>query len=113
MLSIMRRTRALTKVALALMERPADQHYGYELAVAANVRAGSLYPILTRMLESGWVSDGWEDPSVARAEKRPPRRYYVLTGSGRAALSGIICQAEAELAAKRSVFDRMQPEVGQ
>jgi PadR family transcriptional regulator PadR len=29
--------------------------------------------MLTRMLDEGWVEDGWEDPTTIR-EKRPPRR---------------------------------------
>src|SRR4051812_1400040 len=108
---MVRRTRALTQVALAMMDNPGDQHYGYELATAAEVRAGTLYPLLTRMLEQNWVTDGWEDPAVARAEKRPPRRYYVLTALGEAALSAIIAEARREIAAKRSIFDRLRPEV--
>jgi DNA-binding PadR family transcriptional regulator len=47
--------------------------------------SGVLYPMLTRMLDEGWVEDGWEDRTTIR-EKRPPRRYYVLTDKGRLAL---------------------------
>lgn len=44
---------------------------------------GSLYPLLTRLRESGWVQTHWiESPSG------PPRRYYRLTDAGRDAVRG-------------------------
>jgi PadR family transcriptional regulator PadR len=107
-----RRTRALTQVAITMMEDPTKTFYGYELAIDSDVRAGSLYPILTRMLERGWVTDGWEDKAAANAEKRPPRRHYRLTGEGRAALAEVVAAARTEMEKKRSIFDRLRPELG-
>jgi PadR family transcriptional regulator, regulatory protein PadR len=51
--------------------------------------------MLTRMLNEGWVEDGWEDPTTIR-EKRPPRRYYELTDKGRLALGGIRQEARSD-----------------
>jgi DNA-binding PadR family transcriptional regulator len=109
----LRRTRALTQIAITMLADPTARHYGYELAAQAQVRAGTLYPILTRFLDRLWVTDGWEDAAVAHAAGRPPRRYYVLTGEGEAALSAIRAEALAEMATKRSVFDMLRPETGQ
>jgi PadR family transcriptional regulator, regulatory protein PadR len=72
------------------MAKPDTQHYGYTLGYAAGVRSGVLYPLLTRLHDEGWVADGWEDPAIARAENRPPRRYYTLTPAGRAALTELL-----------------------
>ena len=77
----MRKTHALVSVIDALLEDPLGQHWGYELSKKAGVRSGVLYPILRRMLEEGWLEDGWEDPREV-AEGRPPRRYYTLTPDG-------------------------------
>ena len=77
----MRRTKPLIAVAVALMADSAGQHYGYLLSKESGVRHGVLYPILRRMLEEGWLTDGWEDPAIAAG--RPPRRYYELTDRGR------------------------------
>lgn len=85
----MRRTEALRKVAAALMASPGGEHYGYPLAKAADVRSGVLYPILTRLLDEGWLADGWEDAAAARAQKRPPRRYYTITPAGRVAMTDL------------------------
>ncbi len=87
----MRRTKSLLSVAMALMDDPLGQHWGYELTKRANIRSGVLYPVLRRMEEQGWLEDGWEDPETVKG--RPPRRYYELTDGGRAALGGMLDEA--------------------
>jgi PadR family transcriptional regulator PadR len=92
----MRRTYALVMVALALMADSTGQHWGYELSKRSGVRSGVMYPILQRMLDEGWLDDGWEDqPRVGRA-KRPPRRYYELTEEGKTALGAVIAEARRD-----------------
>lgn len=85
-------TYTLVQVALALMEDPAGRHWGYDLSKRAGVRSGVLYPILGRMLEEGWLEDGWEDRTELTG-KRPPRRYYQLTDKGKVALGGVLQEA--------------------
>jgi DNA-binding PadR family transcriptional regulator len=60
------------------------------LARVATVRSGVVYPLLTRLLDAGWLADGWEQG----VEGRPPRRYYELTEDGRGEL-GAIAQTPA------------------
>jgi len=54
---------------------------GAEIAKAAKLSSGTLYPILYRLEEVGWLDSRWEtgDPSVLG---RPRRRYYRITGEG-------------------------------
>lgn len=87
----MRRTDALIAVAVALMEEPMGKHWGYQLSKQSHIRSGVLYPILTRLLDAGWLTDGWEDPSTI--EGRPPRRYYELTDRGRVELGTLAQEA--------------------
>lgn len=87
----MRQTKSLASVALVLMEDADALHWGYELSRQADVRSGVLYPILARMLEAGWLTDGWEDP--AGITGRPPRRYYRLTDRGRSELGAVVATA--------------------
>lgn len=80
-------TRAVLSV---FMEAPIDEHYGLDVAAAADIRSGSLYPILSRLEDHGWLVSRWEE--IDPSEKgRPRRRYYKLTADGmnlaRAALS--------------------------
>lgn len=92
----MRKTHVRVQVALALMEDPAGRQWGYDLSKRARVRSGSLYPVLHRMLEEGWLSDGWEEAQAPRAKMRPPRRYYTVTAKGAEALGALLAQAEAD-----------------
>ena len=88
----MRKTHSLVQVAMALMADPGGRHWGYDLSKRSGVRSGVLYPTLQRMLDEGWVRDGWEEPGGVRA-KRPPRRYYELTDEGKAALGALLNEA--------------------
>jgi Predicted transcriptional regulators len=90
----MRVTHALVEVALVLMNDPSAKHWGYELGKQACVRSGVLYPMLTRMLAEGWLSDGWEDPATMQG--RPPRRYYELTDEGRVHLGAVLQTARSD-----------------
>jgi PadR family transcriptional regulator PadR len=92
----MRRTYALVQVALALMADPGGRHWGYELGKQSGVRSGVMYPLLQRMLDQGWLADGWEDQAQAGRAKRPPRRYYELTGAGKAALGAVVADARRD-----------------
>ena len=78
-----------------IMTRPTDRLWGYELSRQAGVRSGVLYPILHRMLDEEWLTDGWEelDPSV---DKRPPRRYYRLTEEGARQLGAVLQAAKTD-----------------
>jgi DNA-binding PadR family transcriptional regulator len=68
-------------VLQAMLDAPAEAHYGLEIAGAVSFPTGTVYPILARLEQAGWVSSAWENVSPA-AEGRPRRRLYTLTGSG-------------------------------
>lgn len=76
------------------MADPSGRHWGYDLSKRSGMRSGVMYPILQRMLDEGWLEDGWEDqPRVARG-KRPPRRYYELTDYGKIALGALVAEGQ-------------------
>lgn len=89
----MRRTYALIQIALALMADANGRHWGYELSKQSGVRSGVMYPTLQRMLDEGWLEDGWEDQARVGRVKRPPRRYYELTDEGKIALGALVVEA--------------------
>lgn len=76
--------RASTKALSALFDAAPKELYGLEVMDISGVAAGSLYPILVRFVEWGWLEARPEtiDPSEAG---RPARIYYRLTGEGIAA----------------------------
>lgn len=62
---------------------------GADIMTGTRLASGTVYPILFRFEEAGWLKSEWEgiDPS---AEGRPRRRYYVLTGAGQRAARGAL-----------------------
>lgn len=90
----LRVTETLVQVAAALLERPDERQYGYDLSKRADVNSNALYQVLGRMYERGWLHDGWEqvDPKV----KRPPRRYYTITPNGLARLGALVADASRD-----------------
>jgi PadR family transcriptional regulator, regulatory protein PadR len=84
-----------TALLLALSEDPETWRHGYELCQATGLKAGSLYPILVRLADRGWLDAQWE---TAIPVGRPPRHLYRLTAIG-------LKQAR-ELAAARMTTER-------
>jgi|SRR5579871_5559319 len=67
------------QVLRALADDPSVWRYGYELGVEIGLKSGSLYPILMRLAERGFLETSWEnDPP----EGRPRRHLYRLTAEG-------------------------------
>lgn len=63
------------------MSRTQDEFSGAEIARSTKLASGTLYPILMRLEDAGWVESRWEaeDP---RELGRPRRRFYQVTGVG-------------------------------
>jgi PadR family transcriptional regulator PadR len=63
----------------ALMDEPRKWHHGYELSKATNLLSGTLYPILMRLSDRGFLEHKWQETPEAG---RPPRHVYRLTAKG-------------------------------
>src|SRR5881227_2402890 len=72
---------ATLEVLQAMVARSTEPHYGLELADKAQLATGTVYPILRRLEQDGWVTSSWEDVDPS-AEHRPRRRLYFLSGAG-------------------------------
>ena len=62
------------------------RRYGFEIMEATGMPSGTVYPALRKLEKNGLIHAQWERETVARAERRPARRYYQVTSSGQAAL---------------------------
>ena len=60
--------------------------YGFDVLDTTGLESGTVYPILSRLEEEGFVRSTWEKESAAHADGRPARRYYAITKAGKAAL---------------------------
>ncbi|MDO5494138.1 MAG: PadR family transcriptional regulator [bacterium] len=76
---------SLELAVLALLH--AEARYGVEIVEALADRAGleassgTVYPLLTRLKNSGLVETTWQESTMG-----PPRKYYALSPAGRARL---------------------------
>jgi PadR family transcriptional regulator, regulatory protein PadR len=72
---------ATLKVLGALVSCTSDELSGAEIGKCTKLASGTLYPILFRLEEAGWLQSRWEteDPSILG---RPRRRFYRLTAEG-------------------------------
>ena len=68
--------------ALVLWSLSRGTRHGFDILDATGLASGTVYPILRRLEDAGCVRSHWEPAERARAESRPPRRYYELTGAG-------------------------------
>jgi DNA-binding PadR family transcriptional regulator len=89
-------TAAVSKVLAAFLEDPEADRYGLELMRASGHPSGTLYPILLRLQNAGWVEARWEEIDPVAAG-RPARRYYRLTPDGRVAAHAEIAALQAQL----------------
>ena len=80
----MTRSRSLSPAARLVLAALADAgvggSHGYDLCRRADVKSGTLYPLLIRLERQGYLEAEWLAPDPGR----PPRHVYRLTASGRA-----------------------------
>src|ERR1700677_1324374 len=58
--------------------------YGFSVMEMTGLPSGTVSPALRRMERDELIRSHWEQPSLAAAEQRPPRKYYKLTRDGKA-----------------------------
>ncbi|WP_189390292.1 PadR family transcriptional regulator [Streptomyces sp. SDr-06] len=76
----------LTKSTMAVLgvlldAKPNAPAWGLSICRDADLGPGTVYPILDRLLERGWLSC-WDETEAHPG--RPARRFYEFTGAGRA-----------------------------
>jgi len=64
---------------MALLDARDRWSHGYELARCAGLKSGTLYPLLIRLEQQGYLLAEWQPPTEPG---RPPRHAYRLTAAG-------------------------------
>jgi DNA-binding PadR family transcriptional regulator len=71
-----RQTRALLAV---LLERAQTWRHGYDLSKETGLKSGTLYPLLMRLGDQGFLEARWQE---SERPGLPPRHAYRLTAQG-------------------------------
>jgi PadR family transcriptional regulator, regulatory protein PadR len=74
---------------MVLQALASGYEHGFDIIDLTGLASGTVYPILRRLERRGLVRSEWEDEALARAEGRPQRRCYEITGAGRKVLSEV------------------------
>ncbi|MGH2476012.1 MAG: PadR family transcriptional regulator [Candidatus Limnocylindrales bacterium] len=82
----------------ALAAKASDWSHGYDLCCALGLKAGTVYPILIRLAERGYVETAWEQDVP---QGRPPRHLYRLSAAGAEQVREVR-QAGAQYTSRRS-----------
>lgn len=72
-------SRQTLAVLQALLSRPGDWRYGYDLTKDIGLKSGTLYPVLMRLADQGLLESEWH---VSDRPGTPARHAYRLTGTG-------------------------------
>ena len=107
----MRSPRRVTAATLDVLEifvsdAPSDQH-GFRLAQRTHRPTGTIYPILMRLEDIGWLASRWDENTP---DGRPRRRLYHLTDAGLAGATALL-QARKRRPAGAARQLRPAPEV--
>jgi DNA-binding PadR family transcriptional regulator len=88
-------------VLAAFLADPQADRYGLDLMQATGLPSGTLYPILHRLQEAGWLVAYWEEINSTE-QGRPARRYYRLTPEGAAQARQTLAELRAQTAMPHS-----------
>ena len=76
---VRRPSRQTVAVLDALAAKASDWSHGYDLCRGLGLKAGTVYPILIRLAERGYVETAWEQDVP---QGRPARHLYRLSATG-------------------------------
>ncbi len=77
----------LSHTAAMILKAIAASHvYGFGVMEVTGLPSGTVYPAMRRLERDSLIQSRWEKQSIADKEKRPVRKYYTVTASGRTTL---------------------------
>jgi PadR family transcriptional regulator PadR len=95
----------------ARLQDTSAELYGAEICRETDLGPGTVFPIVTRLRQLGWLEDRWEDDED-HALDRPRRHYYRLTDGGAAAAQVAVAGADARRRKSTKAVGKKLPELG-
>jgi DNA-binding PadR family transcriptional regulator len=94
-------TRQALALIQALISHGSEWTYGYDLSRESGLKSGTLYPMLIRFAQRGWLESEWR-----QREGEKPRHMYRLTSHGRQAARLALAEAKNLGSLKPLVLER-------
>lgn len=92
----LRLTRTSRAVLQALIEGFEDDLWGLRICHLTKLPSGTVYPLLARLEDLGWVTTQWEDDGLSAPRTTGPRRrFYRLTPNGLVAARAALAEQAA------------------
>lgn len=103
-------TRQSLRLLAVMLQRRTEEWYGLELLRDAQLKSGTLYPLLARLEQAEWIESHIEDVDP-RIEGRPRRRLYRFTRDGAQRAQVAIDEEMNALATESKTSPRLQPRI--
>ncbi|HEX8083367.1 MAG TPA: helix-turn-helix transcriptional regulator [Solirubrobacteraceae bacterium] len=94
-------TRQLLAVLAVFLDDPSREWYGLEVLEQARLKSGTLYPILHRLVDDGWLIRTRETRSELGGTGR---RLYRLTAQGEEAARSLLAERRALKPTRRAAM---------
>ena len=104
-------TPKMAAVIKVFLEDPEQPRYGFELMRRTGQPSGTLYPILAKLEQAGWLIGGKEDIDP-HAEGRPPRRNYLIVGAAIAVARTQLAALSEQYRPPVPILPRLAPDGG-
>ena len=90
-------------VLAALLDKPLAWRHGYDLSKATGLKSGTLYPLLIRLSDQGFLESKWV---TSDQPGKPPRHAYRLTLSGKALARSFDAESKVQAAPRGTLAER-------
>lgn len=87
-------TRTSRAVIAALARNADDELWGRRICDDADLPSGTVYPLLGRLADLGWVDCRWENDDDPRHATGPRRRFWRLTENGRRHAAAVLASTD-------------------
>ena len=81
-------SQAAVKILRAFLEEPDQEQYGFGIMRSTGLKSASVYPMLDRLEQSGWIL-GYDEDIDERTAGRRRRRLYKLSPTGERRCRGL------------------------
>ena len=94
------------------LTEPNREWYGLEMVQATGLPTGTVYPIITRLEQAGWIASRWETAAeqAEEGQPRPRRRYYRVTEEGAENARLALAAAHANRATTPIPWNSLRPQ---